>query len=362
MGGGGCVRVRPRCVGLVVLAAALIAFSGVQADADEHQPWRDLLERAVEAGRDLSYRGQLVVVSFGARGPTVDQFVVSQGTDGSLVTDRTGSWLLGQRGDESFFGDHLTGTLLRLGAVERTGLALHRLARKYEVSLDGAADVAGGTAAVVVLRERGARHVRERLYVDRHTGLLVRRETFRADGQPVRLATLTSFDRTPTGLPPIESSWPREVRPTHAPVSRRSVRILREVGWVVPDGLPGAFDLVDASAVGDGEGSSLHLFYSDGLYTLSVYEQHGTPDGQALLAQGAEPGRLGRLHVFRFPRAQPDAYVWGGGGLTFTAVSDVAPDALAEALEALPHDPPSSVLQRVGRGLRRVGTWLWPFD
>lgn len=351
---------------LLMLLVGLVAGAGRSSRAgargDGAEAWHELLERAAEAGRQRAYQGKLVVVRFDEQGPALGEMSVTQGSDGTLRTGSAQKWMLGRLDGEAFFGDPDTGTLLWLGHVERSGFHLDHLAENYEVDLEGRRPVETGLADVITFREQGSSGPRERLYIDVDSGLAVRRETFDARGLPVRLAAFTALELVPVAVPPLGSDWHRVLRPVQSDVSGRGVEILRDVGWVVPEQLPRRFTLVDASAIGQGEGSSLHLLYSDGLYMLSVYEQHGRLDEQALNAQGAEATALGGLRLYRWPGSEPAAYGWNGEEMAFTAISDAPPDVLAAALVGLPRDELPSLVRRLRRGLRRFGEWAWPFD
>lgn len=350
---------------LVMLVVGIVAqarSSRADNPRGEAEPWRDLLERAAEAGRERAYQGKLVVVRFDEQGPALGEVAVTQASDGTMRTGSAETWMLGQVDGEAFFGDPDSGTLLWLGHVERSGFPLDRVAHNYEADLDGRRRVETGLADIITFREQGSRLPRERLYLDVDSGLVVRRETFDAHGMPLRLAAFTALEFVPAVVPPLGSAWHRVLRHVQSDVSGRGVEILRDVGWVVPDQLARRFTLVDASAIGQGEGSSLHLLYSDGLYMLSVYEQHGRLDEEALDSHGAEATTLGGLSVYRWPGSEPAAYGWNGEEMAFTAISDAPPDVLAAALVGLPHDQRPSLIRRLRRGLARFGEWAWPFD
>lgn len=325
--------------------------------------WRDLLSKAAEEGRHRAYQGWLLVVGLRDEMPLVREVWVAQGKDGELQTSPDPPWLLGRMNGQSFFGDPASGTLMWLGDTESNGFSLERLEHNYDVFATGTARVDTGVARVVEIRERGSRTPRERLYVDERSGLLVRRETFDARGRPVRLTAFTVLEPSPLGLPAVGEDWPRVVRTINAGISPRSLSILRSVGWIVPDGLPPRFTLVEASAMGgEAQDSVLHLLFTDGLYSLSVYEQSGRLDARALEAEGAETARLGDVRVYRRKGSEPATYLWNGNGMTFTAVSDAPSDLLAASLAPFPRDPPPSLARRLRRGLVRVRSWVWPFD
>lgn len=341
----------------LVVAGLVVLTTATPAAADD--PWREMLERAVREGQQRAFEGRLVVVSLDPGAPGIGEVTVTQDARGTLMTSRSAAWLLGRRGQRTFFGDEDSGTLLQLGAVDRTGFSVDRLDDKYDVRIGERAPTAVGDAEVLEVSADGV--VRERLFVDPGSGLIVRRETYLGDGRPVRLVAFTSLDLTPGDLPEMDrqGTW-RASQAAKTEMSDQGLDILREVGWVAPQRLPGGFEIVDASALGD-DVSSLQLLYADGLYAISVYEQPGRLDGRAARAQGARPATLGDMHVYRWPGAEPATVAWSGADRTFTAISDAPPDVLSAALRGLPSDPPPGITTRMRRGLTRVADWLWPF-
>lgn len=342
----------------LVVAGLVVLTTATPAAADDD--WREMLERAVREGQQRAFEGRLVVVSLDPGAPGIGEVTVTQDARGTIMTSRSAAWLLGRRGQRTFFGDEDSGTLLRLGAVDRTGFSVERLDEKYDVRTGERATTAVGDAEVLEVSAGGV--VRERLFVDPGSGLIVRRETYLGDGRPVRLVAFTSLDLTPGDPPEMErqDTW-RESDAAKTEMTSQGLDILRDVGWAAPRRLPGGFEIVDASALGDDDVSSLQVLYTDGLYAISVYEQPGRLDGPAARAQGARPATLGGMHVYRWPGAEPATVAWSGADRTFTAISDAPPDVLSTALRGLPADPPPGITTRLRRGLTRVAHWLWPF-
>lgn len=323
-------------------------------DAD----WRVVMEQAIEASRASAYQGRLVIVALGDRGPTVTEVDVAQGTGGGMRVGRAEAWMVGRSQEDGFYFRREAGNLLRFGNIERIRFDLQELTTKYEVRRAGVRELRFGPSIVLAIRERGAEHDRERLFVDQDSGLVVRRETFAAGGAPRRVVAFTELEiaelsvEPPTGLPAERSDG--EV------VTGAELESLRQLGWAVPDELPAGFGLRGGYALPESAGSSLHLVYSDGLYTLSVYEQFGRLDGNAV--DGAAGHSAEGRHVWRRPGSEPERLVWSGDGLTFTAISDAPVDAVMPAISGLPGERPPTWDRRLGRGLQRVGGWLWPFD
>jgi sigma-E factor negative regulatory protein RseB len=250
------------------------------------------------------------------------------------------------------------GSLLRLSRSDETGFDPERVVDKYVVEVGEPTVLDTGAATMLRLRERRADVLRERLFVDDNTGLVVRRETFHADGSPQRLVAFTDL-RTRIRRFETMPGEEAEVRGDSRRISGQGVGILDGVGWAAPETLPGDYRLQAAYALPESEGSSLHLVYGDGLYTISVYQQRGTLHADAL--EGAEADTRDGMHHYTWPGAEPTRMVWSGDDLTFTAVTDAPAEHITAAVEVFPHASPPSLPRRMVRGLRRVADLLWPF-
>ncbi len=358
------------CCSALLIAGALLLGAPAQplAASDEDaadESWERLVRRMADGATQHPYTGRVVVISFEPGGPNLGEIVVARTEDGTVMASQTRSWMIGQRADETVLADVETGKLFRLSSTERGIFSVAHLRRNYDVDVEGRERTSLGMEVVVVaLTGRGAGTVRERLHIEPDSGLVLRRETFDDEGEPFRLVAYTRLEFGSDEVPEVGSGWvEQEVEPVRTDVSPRGVEIFRDMGWVVPRELDGGFRLLDAGAVGhgEGEGSSLHLLYTDGLYALSVYEQQGRLDERAVRAAGAQPVGLGAIGAYRWPGAEPAVMIWTAEGTTFTAVSDAPPDMLATALAKFPHDAPRSLGDRVRRGLSRAADVLWPF-
>jgi hypothetical protein len=139
-----------------------------------------------------------------------------------------------------------------------------------------------------------------------------------------------------------------------------AVRELRADGWRVPEGLPGGFRLFDARLSAPEEPEHvLHLAYSDGLSTTSLFAQRGAlgsapPDGFRREDVGGRPVWV-RSDL-------PERVVWSGRGRVWTLVSDAPRDVVRDAVATLPRDRAErdGLLSRLGRGLGRLASALDP--
>jgi hypothetical protein len=353
--------VRTAAALLVLVVALSVATSPpATADSDDLSPMDPeagaLLERAVARSSEVPHSGGLTVASFGEGGPQITEVTLTRGIDGGMsVADAEGREF-GRIDGEAFLRS--ASTLLRLGGIERLPVDLDRLNRKYTVGVGGTSTLDTGDAVSVRVRERSTGVLREVLHLDEESGLVVRRETFAPDGRPLRVVAYTSL-QVATGplLAPDEDGLEVEA----VSLAARELADLRDRGFVVPEQLPAGYELLGGYEVDGAAVPTLHLVYADGLYTLSVFQQQGQLSRRAL--EGATELRSADGGaVWRWPGSEPRRVIWPGDGLTFTSLTDAPVDELLVVVAGLPIDPPPSILDRLARGISRVGRWLWPLD
>lgn len=369
-------------VGVVAVARPSAAAPMQDGSRAEAPPWDEVLDRAVAAADAHSYRARAVVVTVEDGAPAVTELELTQEAGGTLRVGDADTWMVGRGpttatagSDDGFLwradGEHL----LQLGPVDPAGLDRDRLAEHWLMHCD-AEPVELDTGPALALRvhertEHGAPGLqREVLYVDEATGLVVRRETWDPDGRPVRVMAFTSLEVVTTDDDPAVDESPAAASVRDARMGRalttEDLSTLRATGWTAPAALTGGFELLSGYVTPASVGGALHLVYSDGLYTLSLYEQAGRLDpvltDTAVATTVEHDGR--RSTVWRWPGSQPERVVWSAEGRTFTVITDAPFAALASPLGDLPRASDRderSVAARLGRGAARVGSWLWPF-
>ena len=245
--------------------------------------------------------------------------------------------------------------------LDRAALTLLR--RHFSLTVTEVAATAGRTADVVEARRPGAAAPTGRFWVDRASGLVLRREVYDEQGALLRSSAFVDID--PRGASGSTEALlpPRMAGESGQSLSAVARTALTTQGFVLPEGLPPGLELFDARSRDDDEGDPvLHLTYSDGLSTLSVFEQRGRLASASL--QGWTKVSFGGATVHRRDDP-PQRVVWESGGTVFTVLGDVSPTALSVAVLALPHDASvadDGVRARLGRGFSRLGSWLNPFD
>jgi hypothetical protein len=239
------------------------------------------------------------------------------------------------------------------GLTGFTPTMLDLMARNYSVVQAGDDSVCGRPARVVEARRPDGSPA-GRFWIDHATGLMLHRELL--DGQG-RAVSITGFYDIHIGRPRPE---PHDVQTVAAPwgheLASTDLGLLRSNGWTVPTALPGRLQLYDARQAD--QNGVVHLGYSDGLSAVSVFIQRGALD-ESRVAHWRKIDSGGRT-VYEHNALQRWA-VWDSDDYVYTVLAD-APQGTADAvIAALPHGGPG-FWGRLGRGLKRLGSWLNPFE
>ncbi len=352
-------------VGVALVVAAPSDPGGLaaaeQAQAEQVPSQRpgtveEVLTRAATVADELGYVASVTVITLGSAGVSLASSEVERDADGVRV--RPGTVVVAGGGDEGSLRSPTR--LLRIAGVEPWPDQLARLRRKYLLALEEQVHLDTGPAVPVTLTERHGGLPREILYADVDTGLLVRRETFAADGEPVRLVAFTALRPDDHGGGGRGLPGGADQQSDERSTGDGEVAGLRAAGFVVPGSLPRGYDLLDAVEVPAASGPTLHLLYGDGLHSLSVFQQRGRLDRDGV-AGARSVTTPGGGTVWRWPGAQPRRLVWGGGDRTFTVLCDAPLEELLVVLDALPVDPAPGIWGRIVRGLERVTSRSWPW-
>jgi hypothetical protein len=211
---------------------------------------------------------------------------------------------------------------------------------KYSVRRGEGPLVAGRPTASLEILERG--ELRERLALDRELGVVLRREQLDDRGQLVRRVEFATFDPEPTAK---HHGPPKRFRSEHPSTMGAAV----PAPFRAPAALEGGYERVGVYR----RGAVVQVVYGDGVYGLSVFEQPGQLDWDALPAAGRPAIVDG--HPAR-------SYVWPGGGLitweaggsTFTVIGDGLPSAVLAAAASMRTARALSTLQRVRQTAREL--------
>ncbi|HWG93289.1 MAG TPA: sigma-E factor regulatory protein RseB domain-containing protein [Mycobacteriales bacterium] len=338
---------------LVGLGLLLTAAPGAAAPsrASEEDAVR-LLEEAARASRTLTYTGTKYVAAWRSSGSSTSLVDVRHDPRRGL---RLSVSPTAASGDDAAAEDAL---VLAATTLDR-GL-LRALSRAYDLRVAGPGRCTGRDADVVEARRPGdPRAVAGRFWLDRETGLLLRREVYDDAGQRLRSSAFVDLE-TSGGSPVVALGSDRPVGGNGEEVGDRDLDRLRDEGWPLPEELPGGFVLFDARRTG-GQDGVLHLAFSDGLSTTSLFVQEGELGSAP--PEGFVRGTVAEQPVWVHDGA-PERLVWAGADRVWTLVSDAPEPAVTAAVAALPHAdlPDDGLRARLARGLSRLGSWLNPFS
>jgi hypothetical protein len=310
--------------GRVIPAMAVVAFTVAiaaaphAARADGDNP----LDRARRVAENLNYTGHMDV-------RWVDQWGTPQqisfqvwGGDGVLQLGEDDRTRLAATGGERWLYENGQWDLVASPGMLGQGPSA---AKKYRfVAVDGK-QVAGRVTNGFGLVSGGV--TRERLYFDDGSGMLLAREQLDDQGSVLRSA---SFSQIAFGV--------RGPRPPVASTDARPKTLAKPGSqYEAPNELTGGYERVEILR----RPTAVQVVYSDGVHSLSVFEQPGRLDRKALPGQGRPVG-LGRQAALQLAWPGGQIVVWQGGAMTYTVVGDGDADDVLAAARSVPSPRPST--------------------
>jgi MucB/RseB N-terminal domain len=338
----------------LIVGATVAALAGVaplvlapeQAASSQTGPGVQLLDDARRAAREQDFSGVLEVTWSDSTGEhSSDVFVRSSngvlalGEQPRVIVDGARSFVLGPHGWLAVWS-------------RQTKPDVPPASDKWELSVRDGPTVAGRPTREVDATDRHHGKIRERLYLDESTSLLLRREQLDARGRSVRAVGFTSISGPPgTFIGALPAGAPHP--PAHS--TNRQPRVLHDVAapFRAPGGAGDRFRLVGRY---DEAHDTLHLFYSDGLYSVSVFEQKGDLDPTGLPA-GAEPRTVDGRDVRQYRTPGGVVMVWQSGDVVYTTASDAPVDQIDQIVADFGPSPSANALARVTNFV--LGPFSW---
>jgi hypothetical protein len=170
---------------------------------------------------------------------------------------------------------------------------------------------------VVTASDRDSGTARLKVYCDRATGVMLRREVLNRRGEPVRAVGFVQVKKlggTRSAPPADPPSGSGRARDDAAPDRVGGI----PDGYAAPPTVAGGFRLAGRYVRDD---DVVQLYYSDGLFGVSVFQQRGGLDWNGL-PRGGDVERVGDSDGRGYAAAGGTVLVWEHDGVTRTIVSD----------------------------------------
>jgi hypothetical protein len=328
-----------------VVAALVVVLVGARgAQADDGGEAKELLHRSQGAAADHEFEGT-VVVEWVEGGRREERTVAVAMKDGVL-----------RMGDDRLVGAG-TRRMLRtddgwrlLWAVKSSG-AEPDPTEKYQFVVVSPTSVAERPATQVTVARNGSKAIRERLYFDDATGMLLRRDQMNARGRLVR-----RFAFVKISTPQPAGTAATDDLPNVDPQSRVDApHAIKDAPdhLDVPKHIGKGFTLAGVYSQPDG---SVQLYYSDGLLGLSVFEREGELAWDELPA-GGRSIKLGGVRARVYATSAGTAAVWGTKKITYTAVTDAPLDEVTAIAEGFSRSDDSSTLDDISEFVTAPFSW-----
>lgn len=226
------------------------------------------------------------------------------------------------------------------------------LSRNYLFGGATGARVAGRSATMVeaVRNSLSGGAVAARWWVDDQTGLMLWRETYDHSGAltlAIGYSSIWIGDTSDSFLDHLAPSLTVPV--TTATLTLSRAETLSTSGWFCSDEIAG-LTLVRLRADSGADPDVVHMVYSDGVSTVSVFEERGR-----LMDAGSDATWDQHLGAFTRSGASSSA-TWESGETVFTVVTDGSAALLKQAIDLLPHAPVvrPTTMERIHAGWVRI--------
>jgi negative regulator of sigma E activity/anti-sigma factor RsiW len=301
---------------------------------------RVMMQKAADAGDSVSYSGRQSFLAY-----RDGRAIVAQVDVDARARQGTQVRVISQRGQQLLSG--FTAALISSRVVDVELLDL--LERNYDLSGTSGANVAGRSASVVTATREGNSSAAARWWIDDATGIVLWKETYDRSGSVDLSAGFTSVSIS-HGESILEHLPPKLAVPRiSTSLTISSAAELKASGWSCVRKLAG-LSLVRIRSDRANNPDIVHLVYSDGLNTASVFQQRGQLSGAPEGSQwDAGLGAYVR-------RGASSVATWQAAEMVLTVVTDGNPVLLEEAVESLPHERiiPQTTLDRIEAGWARI--------
>lgn len=305
----------------------------------------ELLQQAVVACQDTSYRGVQVVAWWG-QGPSTPSVVdvwhePGQVTVVQAAANSASGTFAGTAGYQD--PDGILGVSQQL---------LNLLQSNYEVVYAGRGAIAGRPTLVVEVRHPDG-SLAAVFWLDAATKLPLRREIFTSGSHMISEDAFTDLE---LGNRQVGAAPALAAAPWTTQVDAATLSSMRSRGWPLPARLPANLMLFSATQTSTRYGQVVGLSYSDGLDVVSLFVQRGQVAGPM---PGWRQVSLDGRTVYASDQSER-SLAWSSDGYVYTLIADAPVTTADQVVAALPDSKPPGFWQRIGHGLHRLASWANP--
>lgn len=346
----------------MIMLVALLALIAALAPPVEAQPQsaEQWLAAAVSALPRVSFTGTKVVMVWTDRGADGSAVAIARRAPNALRLEYPATVSRKRRiviDDGHRRWQYEPGAKLAL--LSRSALAgddvlpgnhLPLLLANYTAAVVGEERVAGRLAVVIAVRPRVQDRAALKLWLDRETSLVLRSESYHADGRMAQAATFSEvhYREPPAQLFTFTPPPGVEVRRLHWDQPVKTHELARRVHFqpIAPPRLANGF-VIDLASLSRSHALPMAvLHYTDGLVTLSFFQQKGVEGTRHALERGnpiavgegtgsvRQVGGVAILH-------------WRARGLDLALAGDVSPGELVRIASTIGIDAPPGVVARL---------------
>lgn len=276
---------------LVFLAAA--ALIGVAPSHAPNQSPTELLRQAIDAPKHLSYVGEIQVLRFGSQKTAAAVYRIEH-----RAPDLTRRWYLAP---QSYYGDSVISRGETTYSIDVKGNRVvvaqddaiddqvaeddnfAVLNANYTANFAPDDNVEGRRVHVVQLTNKYTGQMTMRIKTDAQTNLVLEKEIFAANGAlstQERFEQIRYADRIPAGVFDLPNGMKRVDGPSRGLPSSDLQHVVAAAGFPAhgPKYLPEGFTPVEGDVIDIKGVRTLHLLYSDGVRTVSLFQNQGSAD------------------------------------------------------------------------------------
>jgi len=327
--------VRVAVVAVLAVAGALVVLPGAHADDAE-----SVLERARNATVREDFSG-VVQIEWLADGEWRTAKVPVSGTGGTVQVGE-GTRQAEGRGDDRWIAG-VSGW--QAGWDEPVQGDVPAPSAHWDLTLAKADPIAGRSTVVVTATDPDTGRARLKVYCDKDTGVMLRREVLDRKGDVVRAVGFVEVkklggSRSAPPTTPVTEAAKKKAGEKVDPTPDRVADV--PDGFAAPARVAGGYVLAGRYLRDD---DIVQLYYTDGLFGVSVFQQRGDLDWNGL-PRGGGGAQVDGADARGYEVAGGTVLVWNRGDMTRTAVSDATVrdlEAFAAAFDDRTADHPGIV-------------------